>query len=366
MTQELTILRNTSTGLNKNKYIDDIAKKITKIEKLENELKGIAEKLKYVNEVLSGEQYRDFIDEYLAERLKLFELCVEKYPLKTFNNAQKDELDDYIKELAEDFYFFKKDYLLSESYAKHMATLESEMSVSEKEMLMSTLKEQFADSGIDLDDSIPFAELINPNFIENYFAQMHEERQKQMQEDAAIEKAEKQANTDIDFQKIYKKLAKLSHPDLAKDESERLIKEELMKKLTNAWEKRDYYQLLMSWIEIDPQNTINLEITEQNQKSITKQLNNKIRILTDEKNFIKSEDSPYGMIYLNFYHKDIKKVKLNIEDFMEMKMDDLEETKIYLDNFKQTKNLKSFISARVKENNDDDLFFHMLQNAMWN
>ncbi len=49
MTQELTVLRNSSTGLNKNKYIDDIAKKITKIEKLENELNGIVEKIKYVN-----------------------------------------------------------------------------------------------------------------------------------------------------------------------------------------------------------------------------------------------------------------------------------------------------------------------------
>ncbi len=366
MTQELTVLRNSSTGLNKNKYIDDIAKKITKIEKLENELKGIVEKIKYVNEILTGEQYRDFIDEYLAERLKLFELCVEKYPLKTFNFSQKEELGNYIKELAEDFYFFQKENMLKDASAKHMASLEAEMSVSEKEMLRSMMKEQFAESGVNLDDSIPFAEMINPKFIENYFAQMHEERQKQMQEEAIIEKAEKQANTDIDFQKIYKKLAKLSHPDLAKDEAERLAKEELMKKLTNAWEKRDYYQLLMSWIEIDPKNTINLEITENNQKSITKQLNDKIRILNEEKYYIKSEESPYGMIYANFYHKDVNKVDSKVENFMKVKKNDFEETKSNLDDFKQTKNLKSFISARVKENNDDNMFFQMLQSTKWN
>ena len=73
-------------------------------------------------------------------------------------------------------------------------------------------------------------------------------------------------NTDINFQKIYKSLIKLCHPDLSKNSEEKRHNEELTKKLTVVWRNRDYYELLILWLEIDPMNSLNLEINKENQK----------------------------------------------------------------------------------------------------
>ncbi|MDO5606936.1 MAG: hypothetical protein Q4G08_00620 [Capnocytophaga sp.] len=78
------------------------------------------------------------------------------------------------------------------------------------------------------------------------------------------ERRDKIKNTDADFQKIYKKLAKKIHPDLYKDENEKQHKEELMKTLSALWENRDYLGLIQLTLTIDPDNEDDIGLSEGN------------------------------------------------------------------------------------------------------
>ena len=58
------------------------------------------------------------------------------------------------------------------------------------------------------------------------------------------------------------------HPDLVKTEKEKLEKEILMKRLTLAWENRDYLELIILQQIIDVENTIAIEFSEKNNSLI--------------------------------------------------------------------------------------------------
>ena len=63
---------------------------------------------------------------------------------------------------------------------------------------------------------------------------------------------------------------------MVKTEDEKQQKEILIKRLTQAWEKRDYLELLLLKETIDVEHSIPVEFSGKNIKSITDQLNKKI------------------------------------------------------------------------------------------
>ncbi|NJM79761.1 MAG: hypothetical protein HC854_09300 [Flavobacterium sp.] len=151
------------------------------------------------------------------------------------------------------------------------------MSNSEKEYAKEMMKNMMKDAGIDigLDNDFSLEDIFGGNFFENISQKFHEEHSKKEEKNKHKQKEETNKNTDINFQKIYKGLIKLCHPDLSKNEEEKTHNEELTKKLTVVWTNRDYYELLTLWLEIDPTNSLNLEINKENQKNIIKNLTDK-------------------------------------------------------------------------------------------
>ncbi len=78
---------------------------------------------------------------------------------------------------------------------------------------------------------------------------------KQLEKEAREKQIEEARSKNISS--IYKQLAKIFHPDLEQDEDLKLQKEELMKKLTIAYEKNDLHTLLsleLAWVQKEETN----------------------------------------------------------------------------------------------------------------
>jgi hypothetical protein len=89
---------------------------------------------------------------------------------------------------------------------------------------------------------------------------------------------------------IYVALAKILHPDTEQNEALKLEKEEMMKMVTVAYEKKDLMQLLQLetlWMRNHEENINNLDV---------RSLNAYIHLLTDQANEL---DKELQMLYMN-------------------------------------------------------------------
>ena len=227
------------------------------------------------------------------------------------------------------------------------------MNSYEKAMLQEGYKQMMDEFDLDFEEGdLDFDKINDPTFKKQFEEKIraqqkeHEERQKQ------FEKLRKVEKTDIDFQKIYKKLAKLAHPDLYKSETEKAIKEEQMQRLTKAWNERDYYDLLMLWLEIDPENTIELEITEKNQKNIIAQLNEKINELEAETYQVKFnfDDTAF---YYQFHAPTEKGMNNKIEKYRKALDKNIEMTTLRHNDVEITKTFKIILEEIYQSNQND-------------
>ncbi|MEI6139848.1 MAG: J domain-containing protein [Mariniphaga sp.] len=137
---------------------------------------------------------------------------------------------------------------------------EVEMGMSETRDAFSTLINDLFGLGIDLDGFEPDPENFQ-DLEEKIRAQMEEARQtqqqqrprkktKKQQEKEDAEKAEEELKTKS-IRSIYITLAKILHPDTETDDEKKLEKEELMKKVTVAYDQKDLTTLLkleMEWV----------------------------------------------------------------------------------------------------------------------
>lgn len=90
-------------------------------------------------------------------------------------------------------------------------------------------------------------------------SQPRKKTKKQLEKELKQQEKEELRNKDIG--KVYKQLAKIFHPDLETDAGKRLEKEELMKRLTIAYENKDLHTLLrleLEYIYKEENDTANL------------------------------------------------------------------------------------------------------------
>jgi uncharacterized coiled-coil protein SlyX len=277
MNNELKVILQEKSGEKRNKKIEDISKKLKKIEKLNDDFETLTKKIKTIRELVD-QKTTDTKNILCQTKEKFIILLIKKYGMKSFTKWEKEIIGDLINEELETLAnFHYKSETLQTAINQFITFQKENMSKYEKENAQESYRQMMEEFELDFDeDELDFEKMNDPAFKKKFEEKIrakqkeHEERHKQLEKERKIEK------TDIDFQKIYKKLAKLAHPDLYKSESEKVVKEEQMQRLTKAWDERDYYELLMLWLEIDPENTIELEITENNQKNIIAQLNQKI------------------------------------------------------------------------------------------
>ncbi len=316
MNNDLKIILQEKSGEKKNKKIEDISKKLQKIEKLNADFEILTTKIKTIRQLVDTKT-TDAKNILCQTKEKFIVLLIKKYGMKSFTKWEKDIIADLINEELEIVanYHYKSETL--QNAIDQFITFQKEnKSKYEKELAQESYKEMMKEFDLDFEEGdLDFDKINDPAFKKKFEEKIrakqkeHEDRQKQFEKGQKIEK------TDIDFQKIYKKLAKLAHPDLYKTESEKAVKEEQMQRLTKAWDERNYYELLMLWLELDPENTIELEITENNQKNIIAQLNQKINKIEAESYRVKFhfEDTAF---YYQFNAPSEKGINTKIEKYI--------------------------------------------------
>jgi hypothetical protein len=354
MNNELKVILQEKSGEKKNKKIEDISKKLQKIEKLNTDLEKLTQKIKNI-QVLVDEKTTD-TKNILCQTIEQFVvLLIKKYAMKSFAKWEKEIIAGIINEELRTLGNF--DYTsetLQKAVSQFITFQKENMSKYEMEIAQESYKQMMSEFDLDFEeDELDFDKINDPAFKKQFEEKIRAKQKEQQDRQKQLEKEQKVEKTDIDFQKIYKKLAKLAHPDLYKSESEKAVKEEQMQRLTKAWDERDYYELLMLWLEIDPENTIELEITENNQKNIIAQLNKKIKQIEGETHRLKFQFQDTAFYY-QFYASSEKGINNKIEKYKKTLDKDLKMTTLRHIDVEKTKKFKVILNDIYQSNQEDE------------
>ncbi len=363
MNNELKIIFQQKSGEKKNKYIDDISKKLKKIEKLNVDFITLKTKINTIR-ILVDEKTIQTKNNLCQTKEQFVLLLLKKYGLKGFTKWQKEIISDLIAEELEILAHYNYNSDTLQNGLKEYRLLQNQnRSEYEKDMMQESYKEMLSEFELEIDEEdsdFDFEKMNDSDFKKRLEEKIRAHQKKQEEQQKQFEKEQKIEKTDIDFQKIYKKLAKLAHPDLYKLQEEKVVKEEQMQRLTFAWDERDYYELLMLWLEIDPENTIELDITQTNQKNIIAQLNKKINEIEGETYMVKFrfEDTAF---YYQFNAPSEKGMHTNIAKYIKTLDKNAEMTAKKHSDVEKTKTFK-IILKEIYESNQEDDFSDFLNN----
>ncbi|WP_103864905.1 hypothetical protein [Aquimarina sp. I32.4] len=345
----LVISVNESTTTD-NKQAKSIDKKIKKIEQLNKQIKKITDNINVARK-LYNEHCKKEEEKLLRSKEQLIIKLYQRYQQKGFAIWQK--------ELIETKLINEIDSLLSSGYeSETVVNIQSEISKfkienmgdNEKEMMNDLTKEFLKDMGVDIDvEDFSFEDLNDPDFIKQFQEKQSEEYRKEYQEFHQTDTEEKHKaqhekvkTTNNDFHKLYRDLVKKAHPDLVIDPLEKEAREEWMKKLSKAWEERNYYELLLLQKEINRDDSIDIILNSLQIASLVKELNKTINKLEADKYKLKHYDPETSFYYENFNAKSEKGVLKKIvehKDYVQFQIEEIEDEKSSLKTQKSTKEL---------------------------
>lgn len=326
-----------------------LQKKLKKIEVLKQQIerikKGVLKYQKaYTKEILPDLEKLNAIREHYVAKL------FSKLSQKSFSQSQYDEIreliTDEIMALGASGYTSE---VLEEINEAIFEMSVNDLSEDQEDLMNDMVKEMARENGYDVDDeNFNFEEFVKENIGGS--RQRDEAQYNAFQEEA---KEQKIKHTDKDFYKIYKSLAKKTHPDLVTDPEEKEKREQWMKRLSEVWAARNYMQLLQLQQEIEGtvETTISLEKTQY--KSIITQLNKEIEGLETQKYVITSLDPNTAFYYQNFKSRSDKELQKKLAIFKEDIIKNIAEREDNLKSLRTQKTTKVFLSSLYKE----DLFF---------
>jgi hypothetical protein len=334
----------------KSQQAKNIDTKIKKIEQLKKQLKKIADSINVAKKLFN---------EHCKNKEKKLLQSKEQLVLKLYQRYQQKGFTVWQKELIETKLINEIDSLFSLGYqSETVINIQEEINNSrienmgddEKEMMNDLTKEFFKDMGVNIDkEDFNFEDLNNPDFRKQFEEKHSEQYEKEYQEfhkknneekDQARHKKVKTTNND--FRKLYKTLVKKAHPDLVSNPLEKEIREEWMKKLSLAWQERNYYELLLLQKEINSGDSIDITISESQTQPLIKELNKVIHKLEADKYTLKHHNPDTSFYYENFHarsEKGILKKIVEHKDHVQFQIEEIEDEKISLKTQKTTKEL---------------------------
>lgn len=358
--EKLSIIIPNTASKKEHSNKEAIDKKIKKIELLTKQVNDIKEQIYRIKELFTEHLEKD--EKLLFEtKEKLVLKLYDRYQQKAFSNWQKDFI---INKIQNEIIFFvennKMTTKISEIHEEITLFQQQALNDDEKEMMNDMAKEMFKNLGIDIDEeNFDYNDFSNEEFRTNF----EKEYQQQNAENQHKELSDKNKGrtTDKDFQKLYRELVKKTHPDLVKDTVEKEKREELMKKLSQAWEDRNYYQLLILQNEIDADSTFEVSLNGKQLKAMINQLNKEIRNMEAEKYHLKKFDTQNAFYYQNFNAKSEKGILKKIEEYKKHILFDVQETKNEITELKTQKSTKELLN-KIRSNNQliDDSFLDQL------
>ena len=178
--------------------------------------------------------------------------------------------------------------ILYEKYAKEsFDEMDAEAENATAEMMKNMMSSMF---GVDFEED---ADVSDPQKMQEYMERKMEEKQaeaeakksKKKKTDKQIEKEEKMKEEASNISKaarsIYTDLVKAFHPDRERDETERDRKTEIMKKVTQAYEDDDLFELLRLKIELQGADIESLTMADEQLKYYNKILKEQVRELEE-------------------------------------------------------------------------------------
>jgi hypothetical protein len=208
-----------------------------------------------------------------------------------FKKKEKAKIADFIINKSQELIETTGNEDLKTLYDKYadepFDEMDAEAENATAEMMKNMMSSMF---GIDFDDD---ADVSDPQKMQEYMERKMEEKQTEAQAkkankkktDKQIEKEEKikeeAKNISKAARSIYTDLVKAFHPDRERDETERDRKTEIMKKVTQAYEDDDLFELLRLKIELQGADIDSLTMADEQLKYYNKILKEQVRELEE-------------------------------------------------------------------------------------
>lgn len=269
-----------------------------RIEKLQKQIPEETKKLEDLNNLYQKEVLPKIL-ELGNLKIQLCHLLDKKRTGIKLLAIQNQKLNDLLLDfLCDAFSVIEPNDATKELYKKYSrSSYEEELSRQESEMKEGFSDMLFEQYGLQLDPSMLTE---NPDFrkiaeeLKKQWEQKERSKKAKPKTKKQLEKEEleqqKEALKNKSIRSIYVALAKILHPDTEPDEALKIEKEEMMKQVTVAYERRDLMQLLqleMQWIKKHDDSLSKMEAST---------LNVYIQLLKDQ---VKELERELDMLYIN-------------------------------------------------------------------
>jgi len=263
---------------------------VKKINELKQQLKDDEEQLRKIVTRIQSDiipvEYKHF--EKITELVYVFD---KHHDDPFFKKKEKAKIADFIVNKSHELIETTGNEglkILYEKYAKEsFDEMDAETENATAEMMKNMMSSIF---GVDFEED---ADVSNPQKMQEYMERKMEEKQAEAQAkkaskkktDKQIEKEEKMKEEAKNISKaarsIYTDLVKAFHPDRERDETERNRKTEIMKKVTQAYEDDDLFELLRLKIELQGADIESLTMADEQLKYYNKILKEQVRELEE-------------------------------------------------------------------------------------
>ena len=355
-------------GKNMSRLQKQFNSRIKKIQKLKTQIEEVEQAMPEIRSLIHRElqPLQDKINSLKAQIVKQLDKAWE---MKFFRSKEKAKLQELICHNAYELIQSGQENLEA-LYDKHAPTSYQEeaqfMNENGKEMASAMFKNLF-DVDLDLDevDMNDFGQVSEKLFASmEERAQQEEEKQKNKKKTKAQQKREEKLKAETEHisktsRAVYTRLVKEFHPDKETDEEQRLWKTEVMKRVTQAYKKDDFFGLLSLEIELMQGHAHDLgELPDQQLKYYNKMLKEQVDELQMQWDAMTNPPPPFdGMAP---YLRDVKHASTVIQ----WQKRDLQETlngvEGDLEYLSDKKNLRTYLRDYELEEDrydEEDLFF---------
>ncbi len=357
-----------SKGKNMSRLQKQFNSRIKKIRKLKTQIEETEQAMPEIRSLIHRElqPLQDKINSLKAQIVKQLDKAWE---MKFFRHKEKAKLQELIRHNAYELIQAGQD-ALEAIYDKHSPTTYQEeaqlMNESGKQMASAMFKNMF-DMDLDLDDvdMNDFGQVSERLFASmEERAQQEEEKQKNKKKTKAQQKREEKIKAENEHisktsRAVYTRLVKEFHPDKETDEEQRLWKTEVMKRVTQAYKKDDFFGLLSLEIELMQGHAHDLgELPDDQLKYYNKMLKEQVDELQMQWDAMTNPPPPFDSMAP--YLRDVK----HAPKIIQWQKRDLQETLSGVEGdlkyLSDKKNLRTYLRNYELEEDrydEDDLFF---------
>ena len=259
--------------------------------------------------------------------------------------------------------------ILYDKYAhKSFDKMDAEAENATAEMMKNMMSSMF---GVEFDAD---ADVSDPQKMQEYMEKKMQEKQADSQAkkankkktDKQIEKEEKikeeAKNVSKAARSIYTDLVKAFHPDRERDETERNRKTEIMKRVTQAYENDDLFELLRLKIELQETDTELFTMADEQLKYYNKMLKEQVRELEESlwQLRMQGKESMGGEDLLTRFGGDEKTMKLKITRQVNKLKNNIKLIEQDILSLRIKENMRIFLKDYQLQEDDDEDFMNFL------